>query len=125
MHLRMIEGLCRGDACFRKTCRLRSRVGVERRTFYFAAARPETAADHFMRICLSRNGVGAFSRRRPAARETSHGQIEAAPEKLHGAVLADKARSKLLEDFIHANQNAPEPVRVLRVVRSMLRVLIE
>src|SRR5438093_3826791 len=51
----MIEGCGGGDARLAKTLGLRGGVSVKRRFFYFAAARPEAAADALVRVGLARD----------------------------------------------------------------------
>src|SRR5205085_9959538 len=63
-------------------------VRVERCLLNRAAARPEAATDHFMRVRLARDAVGLRPLRRSPAREARHRQVEAAPEKVDRAALA-------------------------------------
>src|SRR5579863_8932810 len=99
VHLRMIESFCGADMRFRKTRWFWSRVGVECGTLNVTAARPETGANHLMRIGLPCNRICPFPRRRSTSRKARDRQIEAAPKEMHWAALADKAGPKLFEDF--------------------------
>src|SRR3546814_13275704 len=63
--------------------------------------------------------------RRTPAREARHRQIEAAPEEVDGAHLADVARTELLEHAIDLEQPSPEALCVLRVVGGVLPILAE
>src|SRR5262245_66590661 len=58
-------------------------------------------------------------------RETGNGQIGGAPEKMHWTTFADEARAKLFEDSICLDQDSPEPVRVVRIVRCVRFVSVE
>jgi len=62
--------------------------------------------------------------RRPA-REARHGQIEAAPEEVHGATLADEPSPKLFEDSVCLHQDSPEPVGIFPIVRGVGLVTVE
>src|ERR1700722_20157305 len=61
---------------------------------------------------------------RLAAGKTRDGEIKAAPEKMHGAGLADKTGAEFLEDFINRRQRSPETVDRRRVIAGMRLVLI-
>src|SRR5207244_10806449 len=58
------------------------------------AAGPEPVADHFVRVRLARDRVGAGPLRRAAAGKARDREIEAAPEKMHGAALADELAAR-------------------------------
>src|SRR6266850_7744128 len=121
----MIEGRGGGDARLTKTFWLRRRVSVERRFFYFAAARPEAAADALVGVGLARDRVGIGSRRRGPARKARHRHIEAAPEKMHWARLANKTRPELFQHLVDRKQYPPEPADGFGVVRGMNVIFIE
>jgi hypothetical protein len=55
--------------------------------------------------------------RRLAAGEPRHGEIEAAPEEVHRARLAAEVCPELLEDTVDLEQDTPEPVRRVGVIR--------
>ncbi len=83
-----------------------------------------------MRIRFARHGIGqsgyaARVRRRPPPREAGDGQIEAAPEEVYGARLAEKAAAEALENTIGLDEDAPESVCGLAIVSSMDAILGE
>jgi hypothetical protein len=57
--------------------------------------------------------------------ESSHGEVEAAPEKMNRTALAAKIRPKLLEDAVALQKDAPEPVRVFGIVGGILLVPLD
>src|SRR5579883_285796 len=103
--------------------RLGRGVGIKRRAFDLASSGPESGAAGFVRIGLARDRVGPLRRR--SAGEPSDRQIEAAPEEMHRAALADEARTKILQNRAGRNENAPEAMRILGIVRFMHFVLRE
>src|ERR1700733_7777710 len=115
-HLGMVESFCRFNLLPAKTVRLGCRVGIERRTFDLAAARPESGADHFVRIGFACNGVCPWAFRRTPPGEARYAEIEASPEKIYRTVLADKAGAKFLEDIAKDNQYPPEAMRVCGII---------
>src|SRR5690349_11755594 len=78
-----------------------------------------------MRIGLARNRVRPFTLRRSSAGEARHRQVEAAPEEMDRAALANKSRTKLCEYFVRLLQDAPETVRVFGIIRGVLMILFE
>jgi hypothetical protein len=60
-----------------------------------------------------------------AAGEARHREIEAAPEKMHRARLAEEAGAELLEHPICVDQDLEEATCRVRIVGSMLAVLRE
>jgi len=58
---------------------------------YFAAARPESSADHFMRISFAGDRIGADALGSTASGETGDAEVEASPEKMYGTVLANES----------------------------------
>ena len=89
------------------------------------AAGPEPVTDDLVRVRLPRDRVGARPLRRPPARESGHGQVEASPEEVDGAALSDEAAPERLEHGLHGDERPPERVRRRRVVGSMHRVRLE
>ena len=79
-------------------------------------------ADHFVGVRFASDKVRAGPFRRAASGEAGNGEIETAPEKMHRAALPDEPRSELLEHSVRLNQDSPESVGVLGVVRLVLRV---
>src|SRR5438309_10090606 len=71
------------------------RVREERRTGEAAAPGPEAAAAHLMGVPFAGNDIGALEDRRAAARKAGPGQIEASPEEVDRARLANEARPEL------------------------------
>ena len=98
------------------------RVGV--------AAGPEARAAHLVAVRLAHDGIAearhaAGMRRRGATREARHRKIEAAPEEMHRAGLAEEAAAEALEDAVGLEQRAPEAVDRGRVIAGMSAVGIE
>src|SRR5262249_60637242 len=88
------------------------------------AARREAVADHLMRIRLA-NKRGPSARRRGAAGEARHREIEPAPEKMHRAALAEELASTTGEDALRLQHDSPHAVGVVGIVRVVNRVLLE
>src|SRR5262249_50621235 len=88
-------------------------------------AGPESMTDALVGVCLSRNDIRAFARRRDASGKAGHSQIEGTPPEVHGTDFADESGAKRLEDIIDPDQCAPESMRILGVIRSMDAILIE
>ena len=63
--------------------------------------------------------------RRRAAGEPRDRHIEAAPEEMHRARLAEKSRAELLEHPIHVDEDAPELLRVTGIISRVLAVLVK
>jgi hypothetical protein len=63
--------------------------------------------------------------RRLGPGKARRGQVEAAPEEVHGAGLADESRAELLEHPVRLHEYAPEAVGVDGVVGGVLHVLVE
>src|SRR4030095_8238798 len=107
-----VEALVRPDARLGESARLRVGVRVERR-ISDAAAGPESATAHFVRVRFTRHAIGkvgdsARMLRRRRSRKARDRQIEGAPEEMHGAALADEAGAELFEPSIRLNQGTPE-----------------
>src|ERR1700686_4489749 len=62
---------------------------------------------------------------RASAREPRHRQVEAAPEKMYGAALTDKARAECLEHAIGLQEHPPEALRIFGIIRGMHPILAE
>src|SRR5262249_9461137 len=88
------------------------------------------AAAHLVRVSLARNPVGevryaARVARCRATREARHGEVEAAPEEVDGAALADEAGAERLHDPVGLDEHAPEALGVFGVVGRVSSVLRE
>src|SRR5271166_2275360 len=97
LHLRMIESCFGADRLLGKAWRFRRSVGIKRRTFDVASAGPEACTADLVRIGFARDGFGAGALRSRPSGEARHREIEASPEKMHRADLADEARPELLQ----------------------------
>ena len=102
-----------GDRPVAKARRFGIGVGIEGRARKGLVSRPESGAAHFVRIGFARDGVGqsghaARMGRRGPSGEPGHREIEAAPEEMDRARLADKAAAEELEDAIRLHERAPE-----------------
>src|SRR6185437_5514725 len=100
--LRVVESLRGTDFALEKTRRLRRRISVKHRRDEFAASWPPSHAAHFVRVCLAGHRVRAGALGRATSREARGREIEAAPEKMYGAGLADESRAKLFEDGVNS-----------------------
>ena len=83
-----------------------------------------------MRIGLLRHGIGkvrhaAGMQRRGPARKACHGEIEAAPEKMYRAALADKGGPEGFEYAVGLKQNPPMALGEIGLVGGMQAVLVE
>src|SRR5579872_638848 len=121
----MIERFGGTHRTLRESGRFGRRIGIKRGPFHIPAARPKPRADYLVRIGFPRDGVGANPFRSAPSREPCRRQIEAAPEKMHGARFSDKPGAKLFENGFAADEDPPEAVGVFGIIRSVLRVLIE
>ena len=108
------------------TGRLGIRVGIKRRLLdrRADATRPPSRADALVRVRLESDPIRAIRNasgmlRRTASRKTSAGQVEGAPEKVRRTTLADKTAAELLQYAIRLGENAPAPLRRVRVIRGM------
>src|SRR6266436_8246360 len=87
----------------------------------------EAGAAHLVRVSLLHHVVRAVrcSARVPwcgPAREAGRRKIEAAPEEVDGARLADEFAAELLEDVSSVHQHAPERVGPLRIIGPVLEI---
>src|ERR1022692_454714 len=108
----MVKGRCRFHFLLAEARKLRRGIRIKRRTFNLAAARPESGADHFMRIRLARNRIGSRAFRGAPPRKARHTQIEAPQEKMHRTILADESCPEFLEDAVAQYQHLPEAMRI-------------
>src|ERR1700687_5887491 len=84
----------------------RGGVGVERRSLDLTPARPESCADHFMRVSLARDQVCSFALRGAPSRKACDAQVETAPKEMHRAVLADEAGAEFPENAVCRQEDA-------------------
>src|SRR5262249_50068837 len=86
-------------------------------------ARPEAQRDDLLVV-----GV-ALDERLPAGRaaaiETGDGEVEGAPEEMHGAAFAAETRAEGLEDGLDPPEALPQGGRVRGLVSAVLLVVLE
>ena len=102
--------------------RLRHGVGVERGLEHRPAARPEAVADHLVRVRVAHERR-PFARRRGPAREARDGQVEAAPEEVHRAALADEAAARRGEHALDLHEDRQKRCACSASYGGVLRVL--
>lgn len=125
-----IERRLRTDRRRREAGRLRVCVRIERRLVERAAAGPEPAARDFVRVRFTRHGIrqiryAARMRRRGSAGETGDGKIQRAKEQMYRAALADEPPAKLFEHSIGLDEDPPEALGMIAIVRPVRFVQIE
>src|SRR5258707_3426709 len=125
MQLRMIKRRRWFHFLLGKAWRLRRRISVKCRTLDVAGTRPESRANHFMRIGLAGNGICSRAFRSAPSREACHAEIEASPKKMHRTVFANETGTTFLKDVLAEDQDLPEAVCIFGIVRSVLRVALE
>lgn len=76
-------------------------------------------------IGFARDGIGARALRGASTRKSRDGMVEAAPEKVHGAGLAEEAGAELLENAIHGEEDLPEPAHVFGIIGGVDTVLVK
>src|SRR5947209_5282704 len=97
----------------------RNRIRVERRLLERCVTWPESTTDHFMRVGFARDPIGSLAFRCASSRKTCHREVEASPEKLDRAALADKLGPECFKDSIRLYEDTPEAVGIFRVIGSM------
>src|ERR1043166_6054361 len=130
LDLRIIGRGVRFHFRFRKTFWFRVRVGIKNRLWYGIVTRPKSEATNFLRIRFARDRVrqmrnSARMRRRLPTGKSRYRQIETAPEKMDRTAFAAETRAKFFKDAIGLSQHAPEAIRVLGIVGTMLLVFVE
>src|ERR1035438_3130708 len=103
----------------RETGGLRSGVGVERCPIHTTASRPEAGAAYFVRVGLSRDRIGANTRRSNPPAEACRGQVETSPEEMYGTGLAGEVRTKILEHSITPRQDPVETIYRIGMIGGM------
>jgi hypothetical protein len=78
-----------------------------------------------VRVAFTRHEIGVGHRRCASAGEARHRQIEAAPEEVHRARLAEKAATELVEDVRDRDHRAPASIGIVGIVGGMDGVLLE
>ena len=112
-----IESFCGLNGAVLETWRLGCGVGVKGGVFDdFAIAGPEADADEFVGVAFFYDGIGAGTDGGAASRETRDGEIEAAPEEMHGAGFAEEAGAEFFEDGSDGGEDLSEAVGVFGVV---------
>jgi hypothetical protein len=59
------------------------------------------------------------------SREARHGEVKASPKEMNRARLAEKRATKIKENIVRGQQDAPKPCHVVAVVRCMREIPIE
>jgi len=112
---RVVEGFCGLDGTVFETWRLGGGVGVEGGVFDdFSIAGPKAHADDFVGVAFFCDAIGVGANGRAASGETRDGEIEAAPEEMHGAGFAEEAGAEFFEAESHRGEHLPEAMRVFR-----------
>src|SRR5205814_9677576 len=109
----VVVARARSDLGVGKAGRLRIGVGIKRGLAKAAIARQKARAADLVRIGLAVDRIRNIRvawRGRAAARKARYREIEAAPEKMHRADLADKAPAEGREHLIDLREGAPEAV---------------
>jgi hypothetical protein len=124
VELRVVPGGVRAHARFAEAWWLGSHVVIEGWPFE-AAAGPKADAADLVGIGFAGDGIGAGAFRGGATGKTGDGMVEATPEKVHGAGLAEEAGAELLENAIHGDEDLPEPARIFGIVRGVDAILVK
>src|ERR1700737_2641620 len=114
-----VEGLLWANGGGWQSRRLWRGIGIERRGGETVIAGPEATTDLFMGHRFARHAIGTRSLGGAPTGEEGHGEVEAAPEEVDGTALAHKRGAEALHDGGGLGQDAPEALRVERVVRSV------
>ena len=78
-----------------------------------------------MGVGFLRDAIGAGLCGRAAAGEARQREIEASPEEMDGAALADEEGAEIVEDIATGRENAPEFVDGFAVVGGVSSILVE
>src|SRR5579864_943265 len=116
LHLLVVPRLRRLHGIIPEPSWFRRHVCIKRRVVHTFTARPPTNAAHLVRISLPRNYVRPRPLRRPLPRKSRDCEIEAPPEKMHWAVLADESPAKLLKDRIQCRQDVKKALDIRGIV---------
>src|SRR2546423_9245197 len=119
-----VEGLLWANGGSWQSRRLWRGIGIERRGGETVIAGPEATTDLFMGHRFARHAIGTRSLGGAPTGEERHGEVEAAPDEVHGTALAQKRRAVALHDGGGLGQDAPETLRIERVVGSVDLIVI-
>src|SRR5437762_1949827 len=90
-----------------------------------AAAGPKADAADLVGIGFAGDGIGAGALWSAASGKARDRMVEAAPEKMHGAGLAQEAGAELLENAVRGDENLPEPADGFGIVGGVNLVLVK
>src|SRR6478672_7406229 len=110
--------------------RFRVGVDIKRCPPISAVTRPEPATAHLVRVGFGHDPTGHVGgdpagRWCRAAGKARDREVEAAPEEVDRAYLADKARAEHLQDAVGLRQRLPKPLNHHRIILRMGSVLVE
>src|SRR5580700_9595112 len=108
-----------------ESLRLRSCIGIEDCILYIPAARPKAHAAHFVGVRFSRHRVRAWPFRGATAGKPRDRKVEAPPEKVYRAALANESRPELPKDRIRRQQDAPEFLNRCTIIRRVYAIFVE
>ena len=113
-----------------KARRLGIGIGIERGIIDCARARPEAGAAYFVRISLTGDRIGqvrhaAGMAGRATAGKPRHREIEAPPEEMHRARLAEEAGAELFEHPVGIDEDLEEATHRVAVVGRVVCILRE
>src|SRR5262249_30980638 len=86
------------------------RVRIEGRRCDGAASGPESRADAFMRVRLTREVIRARTFRRALPVKARHRKIKTAPEKMHRAAFPDESCTKFLKHNLDLCKDSQETI---------------
>src|SRR6202042_2005200 len=106
---RWVKGAALRDLPVAEASRFGIGVGIEGRTRKGFVSGPKARAAHLVRISFARDVIGqsghaARMGRGGSSREPRHREIEAAPEEMDRARLADKSAAEELEDAVRLHE---------------------
>ena len=115
----IVEGLLWTNGSGWQSRRRRRGIGKECRRRETFIAGPEATTDLFIGGIFPEESRDAWTFRDAPTREERHGQVEGAPKEVNRTALAHKRRAVMLHEGARLLQDAPEAVRVERVVRGV------
>src|SRR5215470_1578211 len=124
--LAAIVGAARPDPRRSEARRFGARVRVERGLCHRAAAWPKPDADLLVRIRLAEHGrVAVLVLGRTPAVEAREGEIEGAPEEMHGTRFPEKSPLESFHDPVCLHQDPKESIGLTRGVGGVETILDE